>query len=174
MTIAMQPIYTRTISGTSTGLVTFNNIPQTFTDLVVKASIRISQTGNLFFDPKFYFNNDTSLSYAQTQLYGTGSSVNTGRDATSTTMQLYVNSDSSTASTFSNSEIYIPNYGGSIFKSCYSDSVTESNSTSTVLQFLEAYSYRSTSPITRLDFNATGALYFMAGSTFTLYGITKG
>lgn len=174
MTIAMQPIYTQTISGTSTGLVTFNNIPQTFTDLVVKASVRISQTGNLFFDPKFYFNNDTSASYSQTQLYGTGSATASGRDATSTTMQLYVNSDSSTANSFANSEIYITNYAGSNFKSCFSDSVTESNASSTVLQFLEAYLYRSTSAITRLDFSATGALYFMAGSTFSLYGITKG
>ena len=170
----MQPIYTQTVSGSSTNLITFNNIPQTFTDLVVKASVRVSQTGNLYFDPKFYFNNDTSTLYSQTQLYGTGSAAASGRDSAQATMQLYVNTNSATANTFSNSEIYIPNYTGSNFKSCFSDSVTESNAATTVLQFLEAYLYRSTSPITRLDFTATGALYFMANSTFTLYGITKG
>ncbi len=170
----MQPIYTQTVSGTSTGQITFNNIPQTFTDLVIKTSVRVSQTGNLFFDPKFYFNNDTSTLYSQTQLYGYGSGVASGRDTGQASMQLYVNSNSATANTFANSEIYIPNYTGSNFKSCFSDSVTESNASTGTLTFFEAYLYRSTSPITRLDFIATGSLYFMANSTFSLYGITKG
>ena len=45
MTIAMQPIYTQTVGAGGTTVISFNNIPQTFTDIQMVISARTNGTG---------------------------------------------------------------------------------------------------------------------------------
>lgn len=178
MTIAMQPIYTQTVGAGGVALITFNNIPQTFTDLFIETSARSLNTGvqNL----RFKFNNDSTSLYSNTNFYGDGSTA--GSDRTSGSAIFIgdyasgtIPSSSNTANTFSNQAYYLPNYTGSNFKSVIQDSVSENNAASTNIRTsLGAGLYRSTSAISRIDVSETSGSGFAQYSTFTLYGITKG
>jgi hypothetical protein len=93
-----------------------------------------------------------------------------GTDAA--TWSLLINGGSSTSDTFSNGELYFPNYSSTtIAKSWSSTSVTEDGSTYGV-QYLVAGQNTSTAAISSLTFYAWQSfINFVAGSTFTLYGI---
>lgn len=168
MTIAMQPIYTQTASGSVTGI-TFNNIPQTFTDLKILVSIRstsasVDALGMIF--------NSNYSGYSRTQITGDGSSAAsnriTYRDIGS------FNSSANTANTFASFDIYIPNYTSANFKQSIVESVRENNSTAATL-VMTAQLSSSTAAITSLSFDSSAqGAPFAANSTFTLYGITKG
>jgi hypothetical protein len=178
MTIAMQPIYTQTVSGSSTGIITFNSIPQYFTDLQVVISSRdLSTSGINGATVGIIINGDTSTNnlYSGTTLKGTGSSVLSDRGTNQQFLaQSFQTNPSYTSNTFAITTFYIPNYTGSNFKSWTVDNVTENNATA-ANQFLGAGLYRGTAAVTSLSFYDGGGPYnFAAGSTFTLYGITKG
>lgn len=170
MTIAMQPIFTQTASGSATGI-QFTNIPQTFTDLMLLVSSR--STGNDL-DNYVQFNNDGTSLYSWTQLTGSGSG-GTGSDRGANTGAARAGGGESslyTANVYNSATIYIPNYRSSNFKQILSDGVAETNATSNYL-WMHAGTYRSANPITALYY-ATGGSAFTNLSTFTLYGITKG
>jgi hypothetical protein len=176
MTIAMHSIYTQTTSGATTARITFNNIPQTFTDLVIKVSQRNTHTA--LTDPFVIgFNNDTNGLYSATSFGGDGSSVNTFRSNLnaylSYTNNMSVNGATSTANTFGSLELYIPNYTSSNFKSIIVDSVTEHNATGGPIAGLLAGLWRSTAAISRIDIIGYNAA-IGPGSTISIYGITKG
>ena len=78
-----------------------------------------------------------------------------------------------TSNTFSNMEVYIPNYAGSNNKSASSDGVGETNAT-TIYASLQANLWNDIPAITSIRFNAiTGGGSFMQYSTFYLYGVAK-
>ena len=151
--------------------VTFSNIPQGYTDLIIKVSARGTQasTSNAL---TLRFNSSTT-SYSGRELVGDGASV---ASATRTTLgsALYVgniNGNSATTNTFSNTEIYIPNYTSSNNKSLSVDTVTENNATEAFATLL-ACLWSNTSAITSIDLislSSHGIL--MTNSTFTLYGV---
>ena len=174
MTIALQPIYTQTLSGTATSI-TFNNIPQSFTDLKVVYSARNNAAGlgTGFAICGFQFNGSSTANMSFTYAAGTGGSAFSGRATSQNNGWIgVVDHADNTASTFANGEAYIPNYTGSNHKSWVADSVSEGNATF-LYQMLIAGLTPITSPVTSLSiFNGSGS--FVANSTFTLYGITKG
>jgi flagellar capping protein FliD len=172
MTIAMQPIYTQTVGSGGAGTITFNSIPQTFTDLKIVVSCR-SSTSTI--DSLYVaFNNDRSSLYSTTYLQTSGGSPASIRTSNETVFTLGVVPPSTyTANTFTNDLIYIPNYTNSSFKSLIADGIAENNSSSVYYLRLNAGLYRSTNPVTRIDIFSGGAT-FAQYSTFTLYGITKG
>ncbi len=169
----MQPIYTQTASG-SASVITFNNIPQTFTDLKILISVR-NTSGSARTGLNYTFNGDTATNYSNTILIGfDSSSVASFRGANQTASnESNMNGGGSTANVFSNSEVYIPNYTGNAFKSIISDSVAENNSASSYIIDMGAALWRNTSAISSISFTS-GAGNFVANSTITLYGITKG
>lgn len=167
----MQPIYTQTVGSGGATSITFNSIPQTFTDL--KLSISIRGADSALTEPWIRFNGDSGTNYSFTRAYGNGSSATSDRGTSNTVMVIMVSSGTSyTANTFASNDIYIPNYTSSNYKSAISDTVTENNAT---LSFADLYAglWRSTSAITSITIgpNGTG---FAQYSTFSLYGITKG
>lgn len=86
----------------------------------------------------------------------------------------YTNQTNNNANTFSNTEIYIPNYTSSNYKSVSSDSVQEANDTTNNNMWLLAGLWSNTGAITQIDIGAddTSSSYnFLQYSTFTLYGI---
>jgi hypothetical protein len=171
MTIAMQPIYTQTVGAGGASSITFNNIPQTFTDL--KLSISMRGLDSALTEPWVRFNGDSATNYSFTRIYGNGSSTSTDRGTSNTVMVILASPGTSyTASTFGSGDLYIPNYVKSNFKSVISDTVTENNATLS-FAMLFAGLWRNTSAITSITVgpNGTG---FAQHSTFTLYGITKG
>jgi hypothetical protein len=153
-----------TVGSGGAASIAFTSIPSTYTDLVVKISSRNTSSGDWF---HLNFNGSTA-NFSGRQLFGTGGGAfsYTKTDGTEAFLN---NNSSTTASTFSNSEIYIPNYAGSANKSFSIDSVTENNGT-TAYAVLYAGLWSNTSAITSLTFtpNANTLTQY---STATLYGI---
>lgn len=155
-------IASSTVGAGGTSAIEFTFIPQTYTDLIVKLSLRDSNnTGTMFL--KF---NGSSTGYSAKGLYGTGASA-LSENLTNASIQ--ANPSGYTASTFGNQEIYIPNYTGSNYKSYSIDSVTENNATTAYME-LFAYLWSNTAAIT--SFSITQAAGNIAQySTAYLYGI---
>ena len=157
----------------SAASVTFSSIPATYTDLVLKVSAR-GTYGNTYDNPTLIFNNDTSALYSGTGLRGTGSaaaSLGSSGD-TWNWVYIYINGSTTTANSFGNLEIYIPNYNSTTSKPTSSFAATETNATGTFMG-TTANLYRGTSAITSItlnDANGTSS-QFVSGSSFYLYGI---
>ncbi len=169
----MQPIYTQTVA-TSGATVYFNNIPQTFTDLQLLISGRGGEATvtNLIY---LQFNGvGAAGSYSTTRLSASGSAAYSDRSSGASGDYFYAGLSAeanATASTFGSTSIYIPNYTGNQYKQVISDSVGENNATATGMT-LGAGLIISTSPITSMIVGIFGG--FVANSTVSLYGITKG
>lgn len=149
----------------------FTSIPNTYTDLCLVYSLRNTLSDNSA-NIRLQMNGDTGNNYSYRRLYGDGST--TGSDSGSSGANILVgitNAATSTSNTFSNGQIYIPNYAGSNYKSTSSDAVNENNAT-LAYQYLIAGLWSSTSAITSLKL-------FVASQTFTqystayLYGISN-
>ena len=151
--------------------ITFSNIPQTgYTDLVIKYSSR-DTSADFAENVAIQFNGVGGTSYSERLLRGTGSSVGSfNRSSVSAINYLYSTSANATSTTFSNGEIYIPNYTGSSNKSVSVDSVTENNATSAYTA-LTAGLFSNTSAITSIALLA--GVSFAQYSTFYLYGVAK-
>jgi hypothetical protein len=147
---------------------TFASIPGTYTDLLLKTSIRKSDATTL--SSSYLKFNSSSSSYSVKRVFGNGSSVSSDTNPTGTSA-LYIgstNSATSTSNTFSNMDIYIPNYAGSTNKSVSVDIVQEDNA-SAGYQFLIAGLWSNTAAITQIDI--TGDANCVQYSTAYLYGI---
>jgi hypothetical protein len=144
-------------------------IPQTYTDLKILISARdnSAQIGNNIL---MQINGGTT-SQSVRAISGDGSSAPNSYSATPLFAQS--NGNSSTAGTFSNIEVYIPNYASTTTnKSVSVDSVTENNGTTALAQ-LSAGLYASNTAITTISFVANGSPNILEGSTFYLYGISS-
>jgi hypothetical protein len=161
-----------TVGAAGASSVTFSSIPQTgYTDLVVKVSARMStNVGANWYDLGLTFNGSSS-SYSGKYVLGNGSTAASGSDGTSAYMILRPPSDTATASTFGNCEVYVPNYTSSNYKSVSIDNVSETNATSAIA-IMTASLWSNTAAITSMTFTpATGTI--VANSTFYLYGVAK-
>jgi hypothetical protein len=147
--------------------VTFDNIPQSgYTDLKLVISARLTAAVD-FASLSIAFNGSTA-SFTSRLLQGDGSSA---VSATLTNFAGGVNGTSTTANTFDNVEIYIPNYRSSNNKSFSIDSVVENNATAG-RDTLVAGLWSNTAAITQVAFtSASGS--FAANSTFSLYGLAQ-
>jgi hypothetical protein len=146
----------------------FTSIPATYTDFLVKVSARGTTTealGGLYYSIAL---NASATSKTQRFLQGDGTSASSGNSTSFTT---YMCPSDFTASTFSNSEIYLPNYAGSNNKSMSVDVVTENNATKSYTAFY-AQLWSNTAAITQITLTANAGL-FAQYSTATLYGILK-
>ena len=156
----MIPISTVVVGSGGAANIEFTSIPGTYTDLVVKLSVRPSALDDLYVK----FNGSTSNITNRT-LRGNGAS------ASSSTNDSWGIPQTTTASTFTNAEFYFPNYAGSTNKSVSSDHISEANATTAYMQ-LTAGLWSQTTAITSLGFYLSTAT-FAQYSSATLYGIRK-
>jgi len=143
------------------------DIPADYTDLVLKLSLRTSQA-NTFSTLNINFNG-SGANFSNRWLYGNGS---TSGSWTQTTYIADINAANNTANTFSNTEIYIPNYASNNNKSFSVDHVHEQNGT-TAYQEIVAGLWSNTNAITSITFTP-GSGNFVQYSSATLYGILAG
>jgi hypothetical protein len=158
----MKLIESKTLTTAQTAI-EFTSIPQDGTDLLVLCSVR---SGSSFVGAVRVLVNGNAGS--SRYLEGTGSAV--GNNATSSIFG-FTSSGTNTANTFGNVSFYFPNYALSAAKSVSIESVAESNATSAYSSIVAGSV--STTAITSLTFN-DNAETFVAGSTISLYKITKG
>ena len=147
----------------------FTSIPATYTDLLVKFSVRAS--GASVPENIYITFNSSASGYSERLLYGTGSAVVSDNFSGAFSKFNYSNANSATSNTFSNSEFYIPNYAGSNYKSVSSDSSVENNATTGALA-LNAVLWSNTAAITIVKI-APAAGTFLQHSTAYLYGISN-
>ena len=170
MPTANHVLLQRITTTTSVASITFNSIPQTgYTDLKFVVSARGDVAGT-WDDVTIKFNSSTT-GYTQRYVYGTGSATASNTGGYSAGYAGHATGTGNTVNTFGNFELYIPNYTGSTAKSFSFDSVTENNATS-ALTMLGASLWSGTAAITTAEFNLPGG-NFLAGSSFSLYGIAN-
>jgi hypothetical protein len=159
----------------------FTSIPSTYTDLVLKLSVRSSIGGGTNWDPLLYRLNASTSGYSTRELEGTGSSATSSTLTTATSAaaggtwgRLHdygITTSNQTASTFSSIDIYIPNYTGSTQKSLSMDSVYETNATSAYAEMVAGL-WTGTSAITQIDFALKDGS-FVQYTTAYLYGVSN-
>lgn len=164
-------IASSTVGAGGVNTVTFSSIPSTYTDLKVVASIRMSVTNS---DTGVYFNTAATDS-SDRNISGNGSTAFS--DVHSGQQSIYIGpvcTTNQTANTFSNFEMYIPNYAGSSQKSVSIDHVQENNAIA-AYQTLAAGLSTKTAAISSITFYGYGGVSLTYGqySTFYLYGISK-
>ena len=160
-----------TVGAAGASSVTFNSIPQTgYTDLVVKVSSRSTETA--YDEVLLIAFNGSSSNFSWKLLNGSGS----GRNSYSGTNNIMAGRNvgtTATANTFSNNEVYIPNYTSSNYKSFSVDAVVDTNSTTANDLDLHAGLWSNTAAITSITITPQNGSTLLQYSTFYLYGVAK-
>jgi hypothetical protein len=160
-----------TTLGSNTTSVTFSGIPSTYTDLVVRMSVRGNDS-----TPSDWalvrFNSDTATNYSVTRVFGDGVTANSGRNSSATSTRIFgaATAAGATANTFSNLEIYIPSYTASQNKPFSAFGASENNATTAEIA-ANAGLWRNTATISSMAITPFGSTLWLSGSTFYLYGI---
>ena len=154
----------------SAASVTFDNLPTSgYTDLQIVASARTNRTSAQEDSLAISFNGSTA-NFTVVSLYGDGATAQTSAFTTNGAIRLVAATDISTANTFGNSSLYIPNYRSSNNKSFSIDAVTENNAT-TAWAFLAAGLWSQTAAINSITLTPLVGTSINQYSTFSLYGI---
>jgi hypothetical protein len=155
---------------TTAASVTFSSIPATYTDLVLRLSIRDAgarRDGDLHIK----LNSDTTNN-SYTWIRGTGSSAGSS-NGTGSMAGMYggiTNGDTSTANTFSSHECYIPNYNSTTSKPTSTFSAQEDNQTAAYILGIAGLN-TATAAVTSITILCNANL--LTGSSFYLYGISN-
>lgn len=164
-------IASNTVGAGGAASVTFSSIPSTYTDLVLKISWRTTAAvvANIGY---LTFNSDTT-GYSHKFVQGNGATADSGgyTGANSKNSGIIPGS-SATGNTFSNNEIYIPNYKGSNYKSYSIDSTGENNATTSYAMLLAGL-WSNISAITSIKLEEQNGATISQYSTFTLYGVSN-
>lgn len=166
--MTMKLISSISVGAAGSSVVTFTNIPQDGTDLIISASSRSST-----YDSNIYlrFNNISTSAYFGRFLLSTGTSLLSANasDSTSITLQNFLNSLNNVNLSFSSSKILISNYAASKAKAVFCES-SNSNDTSSNRIAISAGKCSDTSPIASLTLTGSWG----SNSVVSLYKVTKG
>ena len=155
MANTMTLIASSTVGSGGAANIDFTSIVSTYTDIILKVSLRSTSTSGNQDYLLLRFNNDSGSNYTSRGLAGGGGSAGSGTRSAQTelwcsTSSYGANNANDTANTFSNGELYIPNYLGSTQKSVSVDTVVEANSASLGSLGLTAGIWTGTSAINRI------------------------
>jgi hypothetical protein len=144
----------------------FSSIPSTYTDLVLKLSLRQSSTSIGYATIKF---NGSSTGFTYRSLEGSGSTASSFNGSVGAIG--VIDPANYTASTFSSFDIYIPNYAGSTNKSYSADAVSENNAT-TAYADLIAGLWSNTAAINQITVQDLSGNLVQYSSAY-LYGVSN-
>lgn len=168
MPTTYQAIATVTVSTATTTSFQFTSIPSTYTDLLLKLSLRTT-AANVTQYISMTFNGNSSNIYSDLRLQGEGSGTPASY-TNSNINEVYFGTSSAasaTANTFSNIEIYIPNYTSSANKILTSTCVAENNG-ATSIQWTSAGVWANSAAISSITLSPATYVQYTSG---TLYGI---
>jgi len=170
----MTLIASNTVGSGGASSIDFTSIPSTYTDLIIKVSART--TRSLFYDNLTMTFNNISSGYQTLRLTDNQSS-GTSSDNLTGLSYFYVgeiDGGNATSNTFSNIEIYVPNYTSNNLKSVSDDNVMENNSSQVYIGLhAHLWNYSGNPAINRITFASDSGSSFVQYSTFTLYGISN-
>lgn len=163
-----------TVSGSSTDTVQFNNIPQTFTDLILYVSAKSqfssdSDTINLRYN--------SIASYSGNRFYADGGSLVDNSYTSGIPIQIIGSSISGSSNQFSSNRVQIYDYTNSTnVKSAiswggYTFNVGGTTYAKNGWSYVKPSAGQSSAPITSLTLTNASGSNFVANSTFYLYGI---
>ena len=175
-------IATNTVGSGGVASVTFSSIPATYTDLLIKISARSStnSSANIWDDVGINFNS-AGVNTSVTSKTAFGYSASVGSNSNASWSAGFVTNPNATANTFSNTEIYIPNYTSASLPKAFSvNTAANTNATTPINANIDAmlaglWSPGTQAAITSIGFSiVTGTSpLFVQYSTFTLYGISN-
>jgi len=170
--MTMQLIETKTL-GTAAASIEFTSIPQDGTDLLLLLSGRAAAAVTLASGALFI--NGIAADTSWRRLSGNGSSVSSAAASAQNDFLIGdIPAANATSNTFSNNSVYIPNYTGSQQKSLSSDSVAENNATASDQNIIAGLCTK-TAAVTSITVRIYGGgSNLAAGTTVSLYKITKG
>lgn len=158
MPVTYDPIATQTLT-TATATVTFSSIPQTYTDLVLVAQMRLTNGTQ---PVMMRFNGDSGTNYSITRIYGSGSSSPSDR---------YPNQDGIDCAYVSNSNWNIVNHSIQSYSNTTTFKTMLGRWNDSAYTFAQVGLWRNTSAITTISLTPIAGDTHISGSTFTLYGI---
>lgn len=142
---------------------TFSSIPSTYTDLILIAVAKNSNTGSSANNYRIRFNSDSGSNYSDTVISGNGSSASSYRDSNQN--ELYWGTLNNTELQPCTSIAHIMNYANT---TTYKTLIARGSSAEVALNASVGL-WRSTSAITSVQVYAGGTTTFTG--TLTLYGI---
>lgn len=166
MAATYQLISSVTVGAGGASSIDFTSIPATYTDLVLKASLRNGYTGDTADWVYLKLNNNTS-SYSYRLLQANPPSVGSYNNTTQFIAD--IDTANATSNTFGNLEVYLPNYAGSNYKSYSIDAVTELNATGNILDLTTAL-WSNTTAINQITLTPRNSTLVQYSSAY-LYGI---
>jgi hypothetical protein len=172
-----EPIATTTL-GSAASSISFTSIDQTYTDLVIVASVRGEVSGHLY---ARWGNNayDSGTNYSSTGMFGRRNGINTAEERGSerssnfayARLTPFTYSVPSATSTFGTVITHIQNYSNTTtHKTALARASTATNVAYAGTE-AAVILWRSTSAINQIQFTIAGGHNFETGTTITLYGI---
>ena len=172
MAVTHTLIETVTVGSGGAANIEFTSIPQTYTDIVLKLSARMSYNTSAHYAELYLtVNNNAGSIYSNRRLVANSATTYSFSDSSATSNTAFVAGSSATASVFGNSEYYFSNYASSNAKSVSADIAVETNDGTNYLTVLSAVLINTTSAITSLKLAATSGQTLVQFSSASLYGI---
>lgn len=168
--MTMTLVQTVTVGSGGASNITFSDIPQTATDVMVLISAKSASTGGEASNTLYVRLNGATTNYYRRYFQGNGSSASSV-SMTSALEIGYLSGSSSDG--WVTAGFYIPNYTGSEYKLLSADLVSE-HITTTAYQTLTAARWENTSAITSISLNIEAGSNYAQNSVASLYTITKG
>jgi hypothetical protein len=169
-TNSYESIATTTVGAGGSATVTFSSIPSTYKHLQVRITAKTNRALNRD-GSKVTFNSDTSSSYVDHYLYGTGSSAAAGYDAAAPASGIYRLSGNTSATDIFGAIVYdILDYANTNKnKTCRYLGGVDLNGADEI--YLGSNLYMKTDAISSITFAPIVGTSFLQYSSFALYGI---
>lgn len=167
-----EKIGSSTVTASTSGSVTFTNIPQTYQELKLVGSVRsnVVNQGDFIY---FYIGNAGTGSYDQIVLRGDGTGMYSSTSSTSYYPLQNINGGGTTSNVFCNFEVYLPNYTDTSYKQTFLvDIASEGGAGNTAFIDTQVGMWSVTTSIVSLTLNS-GSGNFVQYSSFDLYGLKK-
>jgi hypothetical protein len=162
-----------TLSGTAASI-SFTSIPATYTDLLIKLSARGDEAGVTWQNVRLRYNSDSGSNYTHAVAAGLGTTTATAANSNTVyTRFSYAPYVLTTASIFSNSEYYFPNYTSGNNKTISYESSAENNDASVYALAFAGGIWSNVAAISSIEITPDAGGNWVQYSTAYLYGISN-
>lgn len=164
------PLATTTL-GSATATVTFSSIPQTYTDLIIAMSLPSVGGGNNGDGLRFQINGDTATNYSATYISNSGSTAGSTKESSQTRGR--VGFVTQTTGNIGSAIAHFQNYSNTSTYKSVIGRCGNLNTNADAQVFAGVSTWRSTAAINQIVFSLSSNSNFVAGTTFSVYGVAS-